>query len=599
MHPTFSASLEADPLDVWNPEFIALCETHRLTKPAATATEAAISELFAARFVLGVLRENKFLRWRFPDALSAGVSGAFCSWICGRGARKYSLSAQATKKIRGAFRRRLGNRVRQVYLRDDALQRYCPTALLPIGQRAFFGWLVTFGRSDQDFRDEEILWFLHETTEELVSNIALTYLVQPGWQETFPNAADAKEWRGLTKALRQRHPCVFPRRLPGKPPKLLAHRSDAGNGGKLALGANILSHFCYPSGLQQAGIWIQRSLEACGVPTTARDVPAGIACELLDREPWLGLERYPISIFNVAPTPYFADAYERSGLLRRDGIHRIGCWAWELEVIPDDWLALAPLVDEIWAPTAFVARAMRSRMPLPVYDMLPGVEVSAYDLVTKEELGVPADHFVFFFMFDMYSEFERKNPLAIIEAFRRAFARTEKVSLVIKVSRGSADAANLARLRTAAEANGVCVIDAVVSREKAYGFLAMCDCFVSLHRSEGFGLALAEAMLLGKPVIATAYSGNLDFMHAGNSWLVDYGLTNIEVSGPIYRQGAFWAAPSVTHAADLMREVFENPESARARAAQGKAELEEKLSLRAAGERMIERMRAITHSRVG
>ena len=130
----------------------------------------------------------------------------------------------------------------------------------------------------------------------------------------------------------------------------------------------------------------------------------------------------------------------------------------------------------------------------------------------------------------------------------------------------------------------------VLSRARAYGFIQMCDCFVSLHRAEGFGLCLAEAMLMGKPVIATNYSGNLAFMHSGNSLLVDYTLVKIVEDNPIYKKGNRWAEPSINHAASLMRFCYDNPEQAAALGTVGQAEVKQKLSLKEAGQRMAEQL---------
>ena len=121
----------------------------------------------------------------------------------------------------------------------------------------------------------------------------------------------------------------------------------------------------------------------------------------------------------------------------------------------------------------------------------------------------------------------------------------------------------------------------------------MADCFVSLHRSEGFGLGLAEAMLLGKPVIATGYSGNLDFMNRENSLLVDFEMVEIKEDRPIYTRGNFWAEPSIRHAAALMRDVYERPAEARARAHGAQPEIQRLLSLEAAGKRMRARLQEI------
>ena len=130
---------------------------------------------------------------------------------------------------------------------------------------------------------------------------------------------------------------------------------------------------------------------------------------------------------------------------------------------------------------------------------------------------------------------------------------------MIKVSRGRSHPEDFSALEQAAREAGVIVVDEVLSRARAYGFIQMCDCFVSLHRAEGFGLCLAEAMLMGKPVIATNYSGNLAFMHPGNSLLVDYTLAEIADDNPIYKTGNHWAEPSIDHAAELNALLLRQP----------------------------------------
>jgi len=264
-----------------------------------------------------------------------------------------------------------------------------------------------------------------------------------------------------------------------------------------------------------------------------------------------------------------------------------------LDAIPEEWATMAASVNEMWASTKFIADTMRARLTIPVYDMLPAVLLGPVESIPRTRIGIGDDHYLFFFMFDMCSQFERKNPIAISRAFRRVFSPKEKVALVIKVTRGDADLASLEILREAARSDGVTIIEELVSRSEALGYIEMCDCFISLHRSEGFGLPLAEAMLLGKPVIATNYSGNLSFMTPENSWLVDYKLKEITGSGPIYTQGNRWADPSEEHAAKLMHDVFECREEAAAKAKRAQSELKTKLSLQAAGERMVDRLKEI------
>jgi glycosyltransferase involved in cell wall biosynthesis len=139
----------------------------------------------------------------------------------------------------------------------------------------------------------------------------------------------------------------------------------------------------------------------------------------------------------------------------------------------------------------------------------------------------------------------------------------------------------------------VILLDKLMTRAQAYGLITMADCFVSLHRSEGFDLGLAEAMLMAKPVIATGYSGNLDFMNRNNGLLVDYDLVEITEDRPIYTRGNFWTEPSIKQAAGFMRDVYEHRGEARARALRGQAETETLLSLEAAGQRMRARLEQI------
>ncbi len=355
----------------------------------------------------------------------------------------------------------------------------------------------------------------------------------------------------------------------------------------------MLSHFCNPSGIQQAAFWAKTALERAGLRTSCRDVPVPRRALPNDREKWLGLEIFPVTILNHAATPYFESGYQRSGLLPKENIYRIAYWNWELEAVPDEWVEAAELVDEIWSPTKFVAQAMRSRMPRPVYHMLPGVEVGPIETVPRASLNIPENHLVFLFMFDLHSQIHRKNPIAVFRAFRDAFRGDDRATLLIKTSGGDIHSTDLALLREIIRGNNVLLLDELMTRERAYGLIAMSDCFVSLHRSEGFGLGLAEAMLLGKPVIATGYSGNLDFMNRENSLLVDYEMVAIEEDRPIYTRGNLWAEPSIEHAAAYMRDVYERPDEARARARRAQPEIQRLLSLEAAGKRMRARLQEI------
>ena len=567
-----------------------------------------------------MLRNSGRLRRRFPAAISEGEDGPYCEWLCTSAAMKLGLSRRAVENISTAFRSDPGKRVLELYLRSPKIQVRFPHGLLPAGQKRFVKWLLREGRAKHNLSAAEILWFLHETAEQVPQMVLKTWLINLDWQKRFPTGPTSSGKEEFIRWLRQEFPgcSAFASRnaldavVPAAEEMLLHNGANgaASNGqrdatlrdtsriqpisregnGQVPRGVNILSHFSYPSGIQQAALFTKRALENAGFGVSCRDVSAFPCFDVEDRAPFLGLEVFPVTIINVAPQPYFSVAYERGGLLRRSGIYRIAYWAWELDAIPEEWVELTPLLDAIWAPTGFVADAFRQRMPLPVHEVLPGVELSEIENVTKADLGIPAANYVFLFMFDMCSQMVRKNPLAAIEAFRTAFGRPDNATLVIKVSRGRSHPEDFSALEQAAHDAGVIIVDEVLSRARAYGFIQMCDCFVSLHRAEGFGLCLAEAMLMGKPVIATNYSGNLAFMHPGNSLLVDYTLAEIADDNPIYKAGNHWAEPSIEHAASLMRSCYDNPERAATLGATGQAEAREKLSLKAAGQRMAKQL---------
>ena len=234
---------------------------------------------------------------------------------------------------------------------------------------------------------------------------------------------------------------------------------------------------------------------------------------------------------------------------------------------------------------------------MPVYHIPLGFELGPVRQVDLSSYGVPAGSFVFLFIFDLNSTLARKNPLGLISAFKQAFQSGEKVSLVIKVSRGASHPEEFHRLQKAAKQVGAIVIDQRLPREELNGLIAACDCYVSLHRSEGLGLTLAEAMMLGKPSIATAYSGNLDFMDENNSLLVGYDLTEIESTAGPYEKGHRWAEPSIPEAANAMRWVFNHPEEARLLGERARLSTVRSFSPEQCGSRMLDRLNQIRSER--
>src|SRR5205823_13077520 len=224
-----------------------------------------------------------------------------------------------------------------------------------------------------------------------------------------------------------------------------------------------------------------------------------------------GEPRFPVNLVcvNADMLPVFADDV---GPAFFEGRYTIGLWWWEVSAFPERWLDSFEHIDEVWAGSHHVADALAAVAPVPVVHVTVPGTVPPFVPRPRAELGLP-EGFLFLFSFDHNSVFERKNPLGLIDAFTRAFEPGAGAALAIKAINGDQHAEHhRALLEAAAGHPDVHVVDRYVSRTEKDAMIDACDVYVSLHRAEGFGFPLAEAMWLGKPVIATGYAGNLDFM---------------------------------------------------------------------------------------
>jgi len=238
--------------------------------------------------------------------------------------------------------------------------------------------------------------------------------------------------------------------------------------------------------------------------------------------------------------------------------------AWELEKYPEEWAQKLNLFDEIWAPSDFIKKAIEGVASRPVYHMPLACEVVDKTLTTRRYFNIPESSYAFLFAFDFLSYMERKNPMGVIKAFLELCKRRpeQDVVLVVKTNNGNREKNKLAELKKLIEPikHQVVLIDDTLSDADMKALIYLCDCFVSLHRSEGFGRGLTEAMRLGIPVIATAYSGNMDFCSDKTCLLVDYELTELKPGDYPFWNGQVWAEPDISVAADLMERLVLKPE---------------------------------------
>jgi glycosyltransferase involved in cell wall biosynthesis len=301
---------------------------------------------------------------------------------------------------------------------------------------------------------------------------------------------------------------------------------------------------------------------------------AGVPFKVLNIEPGRHLRQAdrlvaPHCTDDIAELPYAINlfcltgfdtlrVYAEKGPALFDHRYNIGWWPWELPVWPQRWKAAFTVLDEVWAATRFTQTMFSAETDRPVTLMPLPVSVDRMKKTTRRTLGLPAKRFLFLFIFDFNSYLARKNPFAVIQAFQKAFAAADQtVGLVLKTMNSRPqDAAWLEFTHQCAADKRIVLLDHTLDREVVLGLVNACDAYVSLHRAEGFGRTLAEAMLLGKPVVGTDFSGNTDFLTKKTGYPVKWTKRELALGEYPFVEagdGAYWAEPDIAHAARQMR----------------------------------------------
>lgn len=273
---------------------------------------------------------------------------------------------------------------------------------------------------------------------------------------------------------------------------------------------------------------------------------------------------------------------------------------WELPRAPEAWRHKVGFFDEMWAQSAFVAAAYRPIFAKPIVIVPPCIDLSSDIVPNRQKFGLDANRFYFLFAFDFNSFPSRKNPEAILNAFHLSFGnRNDDVGLILKTSGTGDRYPGLMREIEAATVNDkrILVLRGDWKHADFLTLLASTDSYVSLHRSEGFGMGMAEAMLLGKPVIATGFSGNADFLTADTGYPVPYALRPVQPGEYPYSQGNTWAEPDLKAAAEMMRDVATRSLELQKRAAQGAAFVRQHYGPKAIGTLMASRLHQIAAAR--
>ena len=326
------------------------------------------------------------------------------------------------------------------------------------------------------------------------------------------------------------------------------------------LGFNLAGFLTADLGIGESARCMARAADAAGIALALIDLK--LACknrrgDLTFQDRLQTDHPYPVNVVHLDP-PASRDLDHHHPGLRR-GKYNIGYWAWELPEFPDAWLPACDYFDEIWCPSDFTREAIAFKSPIPVLTMPHALAFAApaeSPAALRARFRLPAEPYLFLTLFDLNSYAERKNPAAVLAAFRQSGLAGAGAALVIKVQNAAGNPREMAELEAAIrELPGTVLISQTLERAEVYALEAACDCFVSLHRAEGFGLAVAECMLLGKPVISTDWSATAEFVHRGNGCPVRAPLVTLDRNHGPYARGQVWADPEVGDAARWMREL--------------------------------------------
>jgi 2-polyprenyl-3-methyl-5-hydroxy-6-metoxy-1,4-benzoquinol methylase/glycosyltransferase involved in cell wall biosynthesis len=369
-----------------------------------------------------------------------------------------------------------------------------------------------------------------------------------------------------------------------------------GRGGPPSVeGVNVVGYLSAELGVGEVARQAIAALDASGVPVLPVGVQSGVSREghAFDHAAEGAAAPFPINLVcvNADMLPTVAGDLGPGFFDER---RTVGWWWWEVESFPERWHGAFDLVDEVWAGSRFVAEALTRVSPVPVVHVPTPVTMRPGVVPDRERLGLP-DGFLFLFIFDFNSVMRRKNPLGVVEAYRRAFTDAGgEMKLILKAINGDQHPDAVAELRAAIGGReDVRLIDEYWDPADKDTLIASCDCYVSLHRSEGFGITLAEAMLLGKPVVGTAYSGSADYLSEDTGFPVRHQLVPIGEGAAPYPPDGRWAEPDLDDAAQQLRRVAEDPGEAMRRGLAGQAFVQREHSPAAAGAVMVKRLAAL------
>ena len=343
----------------------------------------------------------------------------------------------------------------------------------------------------------------------------------------------------------------------------------------------ILGYLKAETGVGNTARLLAKSLEQTGILIEGLDIDINVVARRED----YSVEHLLRSQIN-APVHIYKVNADQLGIVKHHlaqsiygGDYNIAVPLWELSIFPSEWLENFVGIQEVWAESEFVRAALQAKLNIPVYYFPPAVSLSCFEKRNRDYFNLPVDKFLFHFNFDFSSYSTRKNPYAVISAYRRAFLHQScevPTALVIKVRGYDPDNQQFEQLKNyICDESDIIIIHQQLSHGDTLALMECCDCYVSLHRSEGFGLTLAEAMLLNKPVISTNFSSTRDFLNPTTGFPIAYQLVPLQAGDYPFFENQYWADPDIDHAAWTMRQVTLNSDKSRQIAHNGKCYIQQ------------------------
>ena len=373
--------------------------------------------------------------------------------------------------------------------------------------------------------------------------------------------------------------------------------SPSSSGMKTSVGINLVGYIAAELGIGEAVRALARACSAIGIPYSVVDVGFQSSNLQRDMQAYTNASNHRFAIdllyVNADQTQSTLDYLEQKGL---ESSYKIGFWHWEQPKLPPSHLPAFRHLNEIWVPSSFVRNAVAAVSPVPVVIIPHALSITPTPGVQRSQFGLPPDKLLVLVMYDFHSYQYRKNPQAAIAAFCKATHGRDDTVLVVKTINAHYHTDESLELQThLADLPSAIVIDQYLTRQQTWDLQSCCDILVSLHRAEGFGLAIAEMMFLGKSVVATGWSANMDFMTPENSMPIKYALKPLAESIGAYPAGPVWAEADIDHAASSISQLLVQPELRIRLGLQAARDIRRQLDPEVVGELVSKRMQAIAN----